>query len=210
MNNEELASRLLSFGIAKFGSSHGWQKKMADALGIAPQNLRRYLDGKFVPGNRMRSRLREIGLNIDWLDTGIGSMTDPEEREFRRIMRETITDAGGNVHALAAEPSFSYIPLSVSQPEDVRAIAVPDDSMAGVVWAGDTIFVRKEQGCGLGDLCLVKTAAGSHKIRHVYISDSTVLLTATNAAPESLSISELASVNSVIAATIEGIHLRGK
>ena len=137
-------------------------------------------------------------------------MTDPEEREFVRMVRETIIDPGGNMQALAAEPSYTYIPLSVANPEHIRAIAVPDDSMAGIVWGGDTVFVRREQGCDRGDLCLVKTAVGGFKIRHVYIASDTVLLTATNAEPESLPLSDIVSVNSVVAATIEGIHLRGK
>lgn len=208
--NPEIGTRLAEFAKLKFGSKWGWQKQFAAALGMDPGSTRKYLLGQTIPGSRVQQKLRGMGCRIEWLMTGKGSMVDPQEREFRRIVRETISDPGGNMPAVASEPSYTYIPLTVAKPEDVRAIAVPDDSMAGSVWTGDTIFVRREQGCDRGDLCLVETTAGKHKIRHVYISSDTVLLTATNAPPEQFAIADIASINSVIAATIEGVHLRGK
>ncbi len=202
--------RLAEFARHKFGDKWGWQKQFAEAIGMDPGSARKYLIGQTIPGSRVQEKLRVLGCNVEWLMTGKGSMADPEEREFGRILRETITEPGGTMQALAAEPTYTYIPLSVAKPEHIRAIAVPDDSMAGVVWSGDTVFVRKEQGCTRGDLCLVKTAAGGFKIRRVYIESNSVLLTATNAAPEQLPVADLISVHSVIAATIEGVHLRGK
>lgn len=202
---------LAEFGKSKFGSGRGWQRDFAGALGISTANLRQYLADKAKPGNKLQNRLRALGCNITWLMTGKGSMVDPEDRPFVRMVREAINELPGEyMQGIASEPTYTYIPLSVAKPEEVRAIAVPDDSMANVVWSGDTIFVRREQGCSRGDLCLVKTAVGGYKIRHVYISSDTVLLTATNAEPESIPLADLVSVHSVIAATVEGIHLRGK
>ena len=211
VESENLARNLLSFGIAySGGEKRGWKVKFARDLGVSPQQLSDMLNGRQGIGDVTQRRLIALGCNIHWLLTGIGSMTDPEERPFVRMVREAIHEPGGTMQALAVEPSYTYIPLSVANPDEIRAIAVPDDSMAGVVWSGDTVFIRKTQGCGRGDLCLVHTAVGGYKIRHVYIKSDTVLLTATNAEPENLPLSDLVSVHSVIAATVEGIHLRGK
>lgn len=37
---------------------------------MSPQDLNRYLSGKAVPGNKIQTRLRKLGCDIEWLMTG--------------------------------------------------------------------------------------------------------------------------------------------
>ena len=64
------ADRLRSFGQAKFGKAHGWKKRFADALGVSPQHLDRYLSGASEPGKKMFMRLIQLGCDVHWLLTG--------------------------------------------------------------------------------------------------------------------------------------------
>lgn len=42
----------------------------AAALDVSPQTLNSYLSGKMQPGNKLQSKLREIGCDVEWLMTG--------------------------------------------------------------------------------------------------------------------------------------------
>lgn len=63
MNKKEIGIRIREFLITKFGKlSLG-----AEKLEISPQNLNKYLNGKFVPGGEIISKLGEMGCDINWL-----------------------------------------------------------------------------------------------------------------------------------------------
>ena len=71
--SDAIAKRLKEFGQAKFGADHGWKKQFADALGVTTQHLDRYLSAASQPGNKMYTRLINLGCDIQWLLTGIPS-----------------------------------------------------------------------------------------------------------------------------------------
>jgi SOS-response transcriptional repressor LexA len=70
VKSRPVAQRLISFGQSRFGDGHGWQRKFAAALGIAPQTVNAYLTGVRQPGNDMQARLRAMGCDIGWLMYG--------------------------------------------------------------------------------------------------------------------------------------------
>jgi len=70
MSSSDTAERFRSFGQAKFGKTHGWKRRYADALGISPQHLDRYLSGAAEPGKKMFMRLILLGCDVRWLLTG--------------------------------------------------------------------------------------------------------------------------------------------
>lgn len=63
MDKKEIGNRIREFLVTKFGKlSMG-----AEKLEISPQNLNKYLNGKFVPGGELISKLGEMGCDINWL-----------------------------------------------------------------------------------------------------------------------------------------------
>jgi hypothetical protein len=62
----EIHKRLRKWGLEEFGSLVGF----ARALGITQQTLNDYTSGRILPGNKMQSRLRSLGCDIEWLMTG--------------------------------------------------------------------------------------------------------------------------------------------
>ena len=65
-DSSEIGKRLREFGLSKFTS----MAEFARALDLPPQSLNSYLSGNFMPGNKMQSKLRELGCDIEWLMTG--------------------------------------------------------------------------------------------------------------------------------------------
>jgi transcriptional regulator with XRE-family HTH domain len=68
--NVEIGKRLRSFGEGKYMFVHGWQKQFAHELETSAQTLSLYLRGDRIPGNKVQTRLRRLGCDIEWLMTG--------------------------------------------------------------------------------------------------------------------------------------------
>lgn len=63
MNKEEVGLRLRKFLLDKFGKlTIG-----AENMGMSPQSLQKYLNGKFMPGGEIISKLSDLGCDIEWL-----------------------------------------------------------------------------------------------------------------------------------------------
>lgn len=62
-NNEKMLENVRKFAFSRFGSL----KDLADAMGIKPQNLNTYLQGKVKIGPKFLKRLKDVGFddNID-------------------------------------------------------------------------------------------------------------------------------------------------
>ena len=103
----EIGRRLREFGQGRYPSMSAF----AEALGVSPSQINNYLSGRRTPGNKMQSRLRDLGCNIEWLMTGYttydlkrnpgGSVNDPtagwiippeltgqERRQIIRLIKE--------------------------------------------------------------------------------------------------------------------------
>lgn len=52
----------------------GSKAEMARKLGVSSQTLTPYFAGKTMPGNKIKQRLYEAGININWLERGEGEM----------------------------------------------------------------------------------------------------------------------------------------
>jgi hypothetical protein len=66
MKASEISKRLKKWGVEEFGSLVSF----ARALGISHQSLHDYTSARTLPGNKMQSRLRELGCDVEWLMTG--------------------------------------------------------------------------------------------------------------------------------------------
>ncbi len=81
----EISKRLKKWGLEEFGSLVGF----ARALGISQQSLYDYTSSRTLPGNKMQSRLRQLGCNVEWLMTG-----SPAGASLRRFSRERSAPGG--------------------------------------------------------------------------------------------------------------------
>jgi len=66
--------RLRLFAIAWHGRQSGSITAFAEALGMQPSNLHKYLSGEREPGASVLARIAELGCNIHWLMSGDGEM----------------------------------------------------------------------------------------------------------------------------------------
>ena len=58
-NNEKMLENVRKFAFSRFGSL----KELADAMGIKPQNLNTYLQGKVKIGPKFLKRLKDVGFD---------------------------------------------------------------------------------------------------------------------------------------------------
>ena len=64
--NRKVANRLRKLAKERFRS----QAELARALGVKPQTLTQYLNGKNLPGNTIQTKLRKLGVDVEFLMTG--------------------------------------------------------------------------------------------------------------------------------------------
>lgn len=81
MNKKEIADRVRLFGETKYNKI----KDFANALEMTNSNLQQYLSGRVSPGANILIKLQELGCDINWLLTGLGS--NPSEK----LQQETMT-----------------------------------------------------------------------------------------------------------------------
>jgi transcriptional regulator with XRE-family HTH domain len=122
--NTGIADRLREFGQSKFGSSHGWKKQFADALGITTQHLDRYLSAASEPGNKMYLRLINLGCDIQWLLTGDPSPSAPalshQDQEILRTLRAAGIDTVDKVKYLL-EPEHLAADIAAAAVKEIAS-----------------------------------------------------------------------------------------
>lgn len=64
-------------------------RQMSIAAGLEPSYFSSYLTKDSIPGNKVRPVLKELGLNIIWLDTGEGEMyADNENGKKLKMLKD--------------------------------------------------------------------------------------------------------------------------
>lgn len=66
MDKKEVGLRLRKFLLEKFIKLN----IAAEKVGMSPQALQKYLNGDFIPGGEILSKLSQLGCDIDWLLLG--------------------------------------------------------------------------------------------------------------------------------------------
>lgn len=69
--------RLRQFAEKRYGSVY----KLSKQLGITPSSLHQYVSGRRQLGNKMQNRLRELGVDVEFIMTGKTSFELHKERE---------------------------------------------------------------------------------------------------------------------------------
>lgn len=85
-----IGGRIRLFAKRKYGTL----KKLAEAMGISPQQLHQYISGKREPGSKILLKLLKLGCDINWLLSGSESMEsfkiDKLEHELSKL-QESLT-----------------------------------------------------------------------------------------------------------------------
>jgi len=80
-----IGGRVRHFAKHKYGTL----KKLAEAMGISPQQLHQYISGKREPGSRILVKLLNLGCDINWLLSGSESLEsfkiDKLEKELSNL-----------------------------------------------------------------------------------------------------------------------------
>ena len=203
--DEKLARQLLEFAISLYpDQKRGWQTKFAKRLGVTPQQLSDMLNGRKGIGEVQQRRLADLGMSLNWLIAGKGSMLDPEIPDLDRTYEVSINDLEGAMIS-DVEISFPARFRGLIKPPAIRLV---DDSMAGYVWADDTIFISKDEEVASGDLCLVQLKGEGYIVRHIHLQGNAVVLTRGDGTVAIIKASQLLSARRVVCANISGTHLR--
>jgi SOS-response transcriptional repressor LexA len=132
----EIRERLRKFGESKFPS----MAQFARALRITPQDLNHYLMGNGKPGNKLQSRLRDLGCDIEWLMTG----KEPEQGK-KRTISYTVRVFLPNEPSGIIEPGGPILREAMEySPEEAFFMEVTrenGDSMKPVLMPGDWVLL---------------------------------------------------------------------
>jgi alkylhydroperoxidase/carboxymuconolactone decarboxylase family protein YurZ len=97
----KIIQRFEEFGKKLCGDAHGWKKKFADALGVAPAQLSSMRSGLVPIGPKMQNKLRELGADVNYILTGVkaetevhiqfdmpGHLTAEQGEQYQKLMAE--------------------------------------------------------------------------------------------------------------------------
>ncbi len=143
------SKRLKKWGVEEFGSLVSF----ARALGISQQSLHDYTSGRTRPGNKMQSRLRKLGCDVEWMMTGSSTGVT-----LRRTSRQKPMPVGWAKFE-------GRVVTALDGKEELQRKRVTDK--AGVPYRGGSFFCLEIVGDGLlsavplpvypGDICIFES-----------------------------------------------------
>jgi DNA polymerase V len=187
--------RMREFGTVLFGDQRGTIKLFADALGMAPSNLQKYLSGKPKPGLELLEKILDLGCSLDWLATGEGEMLAynhpgralrvklrergeiAEKKDGYRQGKEKLMqiytpniDASGYI-----EGTIDLNETLATNREKSLAVRITDDSMAGAgINEEDIVVGARTARPKSGDIVIAKVR-GSIVVRR-YVKENGVMM----------------------------------
>jgi len=163
--------------------------KFARALDMSYENLRQYLSGKSIPGNKMQARLRRIGVDPEWVMYGTGkppikghpdlslALTTPgaiKEKSFR--VRDSVPPSPAE---FAEAVDHVFIELNDSMVEGMRPFINP----------GDRVMIIRRAQLKDGDLVAAHWGKGDGTIKIYRRVDDKVQLWSISPSVEPVTLS---------------------
>jgi transcriptional regulator with XRE-family HTH domain len=113
-------------------------KQLAGEVGLTPGSLYNYMNGVSHPGNKLRERLKNVGIDIDYIMTGRRAEDVPrfnplhyirslereieflkEEREqYLKVLKTYNVEPTEQTHMFAAEPVTNYKKQSIKKVQE--------------------------------------------------------------------------------------------
>ncbi len=144
MERKSFSSRFASY----CGSVSLKKTEIAEALGITPQALQKYLNGERLPMPDMLEKIGEMGCNINWLISGNGEMlknTVPLSPKSKLIPLLAEVDCGVPLFSQISSDTVKYIELSdINYYVNPFAVTARGDSMRPYINPGDLLVCSDE------------------------------------------------------------------
>lgn len=173
----QIARRLKEWAGLKVGPEWGWQKRIADLLGMTPQQINNLLAGRKPVGPAIRERLVKAGADVDWIMSGrrvepgarepvsgyhsgpfmevpvIGKvLATPDGKQYFEDLREGVT-----------VPYFKgpYFALVV---ENDSLIHAPDDERSMPIYPDDIVLFDSQRQPKNGDIVAVQMKQSNERM----------------------------------------------
>lgn len=104
---DTVGARLRAFAKQKFGSL----KAFGQAVDLSPSQVSDYVSDRYTPGGDLLTRMRALGLSVDWLLTGEGEMLVTEKRKGRARHPMEV----GNMGRVIGEKRFWVVEIDGEQ-----------------------------------------------------------------------------------------------
>ncbi len=175
-NREGIGARIRQARINK-GMS---QTRLAQLLGIPPQNVSDWERGVVTPSSKNLRRLAEVlEVSLDWLITGKGS-PEPLKGEPVSFIPVYATVPGGPPNDQGDVGIIGYVPVP---PEyvgrDIYGLRVNGDSMAPTIEPGDRVLVARDVIPENGDV-VVARVRGEPTLKRLKVEGNRIILYADN------------------------------
>jgi SOS-response transcriptional repressor LexA len=153
MQGEEAVKHLIGERIREFAEvKYKSLKELAKALGMMPQTLNQYLNGKAVPGGQLLKKFAELGADITYLLTG----EKLKEKITKQTYAELTTNAAGYdypmVSTLSPGSMINFLNDGISEKISFTyhkkfgciALRFTGDSMMPTIENGDVLLVDSD------------------------------------------------------------------
>jgi len=177
--------------------------KFAKALEISYGNLRQYLTGKSIPGNKMQARLRRIGVDPEWVMHGTGkppikghpdltiALTTPgalKEKMYR--VRDSVPWGPAEfAEAVDLYQPWAVEDLSTSDHVFVEVNESMAEGMRPFINPGDRVMIARRAQFKDGDLVAAHWGKGDGAIRIYRRVDDKVQLWSVSPSVEPVTLS---------------------
>jgi SOS-response transcriptional repressor LexA len=154
---KQVGDRIREFAKSKFGTL----KSLGEALGMMPQTIQQYVNGKAYPGAPVLKRLSELGADVTYILTGIRT----KEIAKQEVVDEMQSRSGGFdyplVSMLSAGSMIEFfndevtekVAFSYPKKYGCMALRVRGESMHPTIENGDIVLV--DSGAKLYEGCIV-------------------------------------------------------
>lgn len=126
-NNEKMLENVRKFAFSRFGSL----KELADAMGIKPQNLNTYLQGKVKIGPKFLKRLKSVGFDEDIDNVILQNVIKSSSKAKNMSKNESFLDISGalelsNTPAARMAQLLGVTPATFAEWQNGTAAPTPD------------------------------------------------------------------------------------
>lgn len=192
-----IAHRLNGVCHARFG---GKPTRFAQALEISYENLRQYLAGRAIPGNRMQARLRALDIDPEWVMYGTGRSPLEADKDVAKSLStpQVMRDKSFAVYDEVPRTSEDFDdPVDLYQPWTVEDFSTKAfifleltkemaESLKPVLSAGDLVLISRRSACSDGDLVAARWDDGPGAIKIYRAVDGKIGLWSINPSIEPL------------------------